>query len=260
MEYAGKLVTAFDGFSPVNGYFGILSADGKTMLAGPTDTEGSFFHVTPASDQELLFFGAPGYVDQVFTQQAYKENGPVIVLKKGFPLWIAAGVLIIIIYQYMQRKKISGLSQDDIYPIFLLGGGVIGFFLLKQLFEKLGIWRDADQKALDAAATSPTSFWNPNYWKQAQSYSYAMTTEQANAYADQINDAFGAFNDNEAAVIGIFRSLQTKANVSFLAYCFQNKYGQDLLTFLRGGIWPQDRLSDADVSQINSYVNHLPNF
>jgi hypothetical protein len=75
----------------------------------------------------------------------------------------------------------------------------------------------------------------------------------------QILDSFGAFNDNEEQAIAVFHQLKTKANVSFLAEIFYRMTGQDLLTYLRGGIWPQDRLSDSDVNAINQFLSKLPN-
>jgi hypothetical protein len=109
-------------------------------------------------------------------------------------------------------------------------------------------------------SADPNSFWNPNYWKQTQQYTYAIDTPTAERYADQINDALGYFNDDESAIISVFHQLRTKANFSYLAYVFNNKYGKDLFATLRGGNWPQDGISDADLLAINNYGDTLPNF
>jgi hypothetical protein len=112
---------------------------------------------------------------------------------------------------------------------------------------------------LNNQSTNPQSFWNPTYYKNFSSYSYAIDTTTAQQYVQQILDSFGAFNDNEEQAIAVFHQLKTKANVSFLAEIFYRMTGQDLLTYLRGGIWPQDRLSDSDVNAINQFLSKLPN-
>jgi hypothetical protein len=259
MQYRGAIVDSAG--NPVNGYFGIIDAAGA-ISAGPTDTEGNAVEVSVSNTNDLLFFGAPGYVETVITQEKFLQQNGIVVIAKQFPFAMVAMILIVAAaaYPYMKKNKVSGIEKKDVFNIFLLAGGVIAFSLIKKILEGIGIWKDDDQKALDNAQSSPTSFWNPNYWKQSQSYSYALTTEQASALADQIYNSFGAFNDDEATVIGIFRTLHTKANLSYIAYVFQQKYGDDLLTFLRGGLWPQDRLSDADVNVINKFVAQLPNF
>jgi hypothetical protein len=90
------------------------------------------------------------------------------------------------------------------------------------------------------------------------SYTHAITEQTALSWCAEIEDAFGAFNDCEECAIGVFKRCYTQANASFLCWVFVNHYGEDMLTYLRGGWWPQDRLSDADVNQINQYISNLP--
>lgn len=154
-----------------------------------------------------------------------------------------------------EKKKIGKIETKD---ILMIGAGVIGFTILNKILQTFGIWKSPETKALDNIVNDSGSFWNPNYYKQFSSYSYAITTDQAAQYAKQIYDSFGMFNDCEECVKGVFRQLRTKANVSFLSEIFYRLYGQDLITWLRGGIWPQDRLSDSDVNEINNFLSKLP--
>lgn len=150
------------------------------------------------------------------------------------------------------------ITNKDITTVALIGAVIIGFDLLKKTFEGLGIWTSQESKQLDTQASNPGSYWNPNYYTQFSSYSYAITTAQAKQMAATIYNSFGMFNDCEECVKSVFYGLKTKANVSFLSKVFADQYGQDLLSFLRGGIWPQDRLSDSDVAEIDSFVSKLP--
>lgn len=150
------------------------------------------------------------------------------------------------------------MEKIDTGDILTLAAVVVGFSLVSKVFQGLGIWDSPATKHLDAESSDPGSPWNPNYYRQFQNFTYAIDTKTAMQYASEMLDAFGPFNDCEECVISIFKRLRTKSNLSFLSDVFSQGYGQDLLSYLRGGTWPQDRLSDADVNFINDYINQLP--
>lgn len=158
-----------------------------------------------------------------------------------------------------EKKKVGKVERKDIWNFVLIAGVVLSFDVIKKILTSLGIWKSNETKQLDSQATDPNSFWNPNFYKQFNSYTYAINTNQATDYAKRIYESFGFFNDCEECVKAVFYELKTKSNVSFLSKIFQDIYGQALLPFLRGGIWPQDRLSDSDVSELNNYISKLPN-
>lgn len=173
---------------------------------------------------------------------------------------LAAGIYFI---AKKKNKKVGELKTGDILPWLLIAVGVFGFSLIKKFLETIGIWDSKETKDLDSAATNPNSFWSPNFWRSKPSnipWSYAISQPTAEAWANDIDEAFGPFNDDEEAAIAVFKRARTKANISFLSEVFSERYGQDLLTYLRGGWWPQDRLSDSDVAIINNYVSRLPNY
>lgn len=177
--------------------------------------------------------------------------------------WLIAAALAAIYVYRRNNKKVGALTSDDVKTIMLATGGIIGFTLIKQLLESLGIWQDADGAALDNATNNPNSFWSPIFWQNKPTYTpwtYTINEAQAIGILQQIQDCFSFYNDNEERAIGIFKTLRTQSNLSYLAYVFADQGKGDLLTYLRGGNWPQDRLSDADVQVINQYISRLPKY
>jgi len=219
-------------------------------------------------------------IDVVFTAEGYKpvkirfadlEQDPDIYFERAetsfhiSPWMIAAVMLAVIVYREKNRKKRVGkLETKDVFPILMLVGGYLGFLVVKKILEHLGVLDDKDERALDEIAGDPNSFWNPNYWQTIKpadkNWTYAITTTTAKQWIKEIVDSFGAFNDNEEKAIGIMKRCRTKANCSFLAWVFNEMYGEDLLEYLRGGHWPQDRLSNEHVKQIHDYIAKLPNY
>jgi hypothetical protein len=158
------------------------------------------------------------------------------------------------------------VAKDNSKMVLTLAGIAGGMWVLseamggiKGLLEKLGLKDDQNTKDLDQAAGS-LSFWSPTFYKSGPAGTALLTSAAAEEKAHIIWDAFGGFDDNEDQAIGVFKTLRTQSQASFLAEKFYQLYQQDLLTFLRGGSWPKDRLSDADVNVINSYVNSLPKY
>lgn len=232
-----------------------------------TDSAGNFAIELIPSNSIWINFYSPGYISTVYTTEEIYQN-PNLILPtdeskqiKVLPVVLILAAAFFIGQMKDRKKKVGKITKAEILPIVAIGGGVLGFTLLKQLFEKLGIWDSADTKELNADSSNPLSPWSPIYWRNKPAnvpFTYAITTTTAQAYSKELYDAFGAFNDCEECAKAVIKRLRTKANLSFLADVFSTVYGQDLLSFLRGGYWPQDRLSDADVNELNQYVKNLP--
>jgi hypothetical protein len=240
----------------------------KTATAKFT-LEDNSYHVWNEFDTTniVVYFEKPGYEKRGIPFDTLYQNSEVL-LEKGIPVAMYAAALAIIAFMLAthkkQGKKLSGFNTADIMPFLYIGGGLIAFSLVKKVLEKLGLWDSKDTKDLDNAANDPNSFWNPNYWitikPPNQNYSYAINESTAKNWCKEIYDAFGPFDDCEECAISVFKRCRTKANASFLVWVFQREYSMDLLGFLRGGLWPKDRLSDADVNVINQFINGLPNY
>lgn len=150
------------------------------------------------------------------------------------------------------------IGKDE--KIILLGVGAVGlvyFGLLNPLLKFIGIKDSEETTALNNTATAVNSPWLPNYWKTIPG-AMILTRSAAEKMADTLYNSFGWINDSEDQAKAVIRSLKFKTQLSFLSQVFTEKFGYDLLSFLRGGNYPFDRLSDADVNELNNFINKLP--
>lgn len=143
--------------------------------------------------------------------------------------------------------------------VLLIGGGLLAFTAIKRLLIAGGLAAGPGTQAASQNITDPASYWKPSYYKRTGGL--LIRREAAERYAAQIHNAFGLFQDDFNAVMAAFSKMPTKAAISFLADVFQQKYNEDLLTFLTngGGLLPWDGLSDAQLKQLIAYTNKLPN-
>lgn len=254
--------------------FRVYNTETKQPLSewmGPTGTDG-LFYVYIQNDPnvtDVLQVKNAGSSNEIAIIDLLQLNSSVnypipVMLTNKFPVaLVAAAIAAGVILLPGEKEKVGEITSDNAKTGLIIAGGVVAWVLLKDLLEALGIFRSQDTVNLDNAATDPNSWWNPNYYLTKPdniSYTRPITTAQAIELADRIYDATGWVNDNEEAIKSVFRSLPSRAAGSFLAAVFQARYQMDLLSFLRGGSWPQDRLSDADVNEITQFVNRLPKY
>jgi hypothetical protein len=264
MEYHFKILD--NKFNPVtNASVTLATIQGQPIQT----TQSEYGLVTVWTDQDpatrQVIIEAPGFKTTSFTLTAFIEDSETeVVLERSFQAWQLMLVIAAVAIYRKKSGKIGALGTGDIFPIFMLIAGLLGFDLIKKILEWLGIWESKENKALDTAASDPGSFWNPNWWltiKPAdKQWSYAISEATASEWLIELIEAMSAINDCEECAIAIFKRCRTQANCSFLAWVFQKYYGEDLLTWLRGGWWPQDRLSDADVYTITQYISQLPKY
>lgn len=243
----------------------VLNATGQKITEPIKLIDNGYSAWTDRNDWEVaVLFSKPGYETLKVQMSALAEN-PDVQMQKGssIPWTFIALVTIGVAYYRNNTKKVGKLGTEDLLPILILTGGIIGFSLIKKILESLGIWNSQDTKDLDNASTNPDSWWNPNFWKTKPSnipFTNPITETTGRELAAQVYNSFGPFNDDEERAISVFKLLPSQAAGSFLSEIFANQYGQDMLTFLRGGPWPQDRLSDSDVNTINNFVKNLPKY
>lgn len=210
----------------------------------------------------IIVFASQGYASTKRTGAELMIQ-PNIVLAKSNVIVLGVAAIILFAVLLKQKKSVGSLETKNVLPWLLIAGAALGFVLLKQLLEALGIWKDPDERRLDDLSKDANSFWNPNFWNTKpanQSYTNPITLTTAKTYATEIYNSFGALNDCEECVKAVFKRIYSQASASFIAYAFNQVYGMDLLDFLRGGVWPQDRLSDKDVNEITNYVLTLPKY
>lgn len=212
-------------------------------------------------DSEQYFqFTAPGYNLFYANDLSLASNPNILLLKE--PLSSSALILPIglLVLLFTKKKAAMGkLQTKDVYPYLLIGGVLVVTGALKKILTSMGILTSADTTALDTATTNPGSFWNPNFWRQFTSFpNGSLTQAQAVQMLSEIDSAFGVLSDNVAQVTGVFKQLTSQAEVSYLSYMATQISNTDLLTYLRGGTWPNDRLSDSETETINQFLSKLP--
>lgn len=239
-------------------------SDGSVVLP-PVVTDGTYrviIDLPQVDKNDYLKISMPGYETTFFPVLEYLASPASLIVRKKFPfLLLAAGVGVA--YALSDGKQVGAIDSDKVKTGLYITGGVVGFVLLKQLLETLGIWKSAATVNLDNASTNPNSFWNPHFWETKPAginYTNPISLETARAYADSIYNSMTWYDDNEDRIISLFKTLPSQAAASFVSAAFAAYQHKDLLTFLRGGMWPNDALSDSDVNEINNFVNRLPKY
>jgi hypothetical protein len=248
----------------LNGKVRLVSDDGQTTQFTPINNGTYWARTDQEPTQIFVHFSFPGYADRVINILELQTSPDVGLDKsKVNTALLLALIAAFILWAKRKKKKVGKVTTGDIIPWIILGGGILAFDTIQNILEALGLWKTKGEKELDAHEGNPNSWWSPNFWRSkpaSASWTYTIDRQTAESYAGDIWDAFGWFNDCEECVTSIFKKLRTKANASYLAEIFTEKYGMDLLKFLRGGWWPQDRLSDTDVKYIDEYLEKLPNY
>jgi hypothetical protein len=140
----------------------------------------------------------------------------------------------------------AGKIKISATDVLLVGGGLLAFTAIKRLLIAGGIAAGPGTQSASQQITDPGSYWKPLYYRRTGGVLVQRAT--AERLAKQIHNAFGLFQDDFNAVMAAFSQLKTKAAISFVADVFQQRYRQDLLTFLTngGGSYPGTVLAIAN--------------
>lgn len=163
------------------------------------------------------------------------------------------------------------MKRDDQRVILWIAGGllavrVVGPLLgtVDRLFQGLGISQSAAAASLEAMKRDPGSFWNGQFWRNVSKRTAGglvkvLTTAAVNDLWASLNNAFGYFNDDEAAALAAFKKhIRTQTQLSYFSEWVAKNAGIDLLTWLEGSTYPNDRLSADEIDIITQYVKKLP--
>ena len=156
----------------------------------------------------------------------------------------------------INKKFIPDINKTNILPTVIVVGASY-FLLVKPILEKFGVLKSASEKENLAAITEQQAY-NPDYHKQKGGVT--ITRAFAETGAQKIKNAFNIMYDDFNTIIGVFKSLKNKSDVSYLADVFLNKYGYDMYSYMAdpNGIFPWDGLSTVHLTQINDLVKKLP--
>lgn len=251
--------------APIGAAVSFYDADGNVMNTVQVSAVDDYFWIDDPDEAALRKIGisvsSPGYVSVSLTGDDLIKAEGVVTLKKSTAadnntVFLFGGAALLGLALASKKGKIGATAQTDYTPIVLIAGGVLVVGLVSKVLDKLGLGGDPTT----GEQQDPNSPFKPTYWRQFKTFTYAITTSQAKAYAETIHDAFGLFQDDYNAVMSVFSQMRTKANVSYLADIFSQEYQEDLLSFLTdgGGILPWDGLSKEHLQTILAYVNNLP--
>lgn len=163
------------------------------------------------------------------------------------------------------------MKRDDQRLVLWIAGGLVALRIIgpilsgvDRLFQGLGISQSAAAASLEAMKQDPGSFWNGQFWRNVSKRTAGglvkvLTTASVNDLWGSLNNAFGYFNDDEAAAIAAFKKhIRTQTQLSYFSEWVAKNAGTDLLTWLEGSGYPNDRLSAEEIDIITQYVKKLP--
>lgn len=158
--------------------------------------------------------------------------------------------------------KLTDKQTDILFKIALVI--IIYFLFARPLLQKLGIAKDKTDRLIDGQQNlnNNENAFSPIFYKYAPAGSLLLTRARAEQLANELFDALGYWYDDEAKVMGVFRSLKTKSQVSILADVFNQLHKTDILEFMRKGkgvMW-EAGLNDNELAQVINYVNNLPKY
>lgn len=222
-------------------------------------------------------FSAPGYKTiktTVAELQAKASAGTVnLVFQKGIGLMViytGAAIALLLLLLRSEKKNVGAFDKQKaigITEVVLIGiAGLLALNLIKKILDFLGITKSAATINLDNASNNPSSFWSPQYYLDLLSkgvqWSAGIDTTTAGNWLQEISDAMSFFGDNESKIIGILKRCPTQATLSFLAWEYNYRTGEDFLSWLRGksAFYPWAGLSDSDLYDVSQYISKLPKY
>lgn len=140
-------------------------------------------------------------------------------------------------------------KQTDLLPIGLIAIAVVVGI---PLFKLTGIIPGRNEG--NANAVVGANYFDPKWYKTGGSGTYLLNSASATLLAKNIYDSKGYFNDDEDKLFGVFKSLKTKSQVSYLAEFFYKKYSKDLVAYL------QTFLNDDEMARLKKIIDPLPNY
>ena len=148
-------------------------------------------------------------------------------------------------------------NKVNIDPNLILTVGLIGFIYFggRGLLKTFGVIESKEDKdeAKQIQQLQTEDYFNPNYWTK-QLPAIVIKEDKTQELIEILYNSYGYFNDDEAAIYGVFETLKTKSQVSWLAYKFNERYNASLLEYLRSF------LNDSELSKIAAICNKLPSY
>jgi hypothetical protein len=148
------------------------------------------------------------------------------------------------------------MNPKYIGPALWIGGGILAIIMIRKLLSDVGVIeppKTAAEKAADnerQVIATDQQVWGTKLWRDYPQVAY--TEEQAKTMARHIENSFSWYNDDEAKIIGVFRQIPNRVNVSQVSYEYSRLFGRDMLSDL------QDYLSEERMSEIYDLIRVKP--
>jgi len=94
-------------------------------------------------------------------------------------------------------------------------------------------------------------YFNPTYFRNVPG-AKILTVQSGDLLANKIHEAKGFFNDDEAAVYGVFQALTFRTQVSFIAWRFYTLYNKSLIGYLQ-----ENFLNEQEIANVAILCNRL---
>ncbi len=163
------------------------------------------------------------------------------------------------------------MKRDDQRLILWIAGGIVALRVagpllssIDRIFQGLGISQSAAAASLESMKRDPGSFWNGQFWRNVSKRTpgglvKVLTNAAVNDLWASLNKSFSYLNDDETAAIAAFRKhIRAQSQLSYFSDWVAKNAGVDLLTWLEGSGYPNDRLSAEEIDIITQYVKKLP--
>lgn len=254
---------------------------GETQVAGQAADEHGRFSISTEIPVDTITVSAAEYNEFTFPASTFQQRFelepkpndiPPVVVHSTIPgqkpnnwLLVAAIVVIIAAIESQRKgKKLGKIEKGDVTIALMIIGGLLGWTVVNKILQKLGITDGPGAKKVKEEQTNPYSAWKPNFWKAAPQGTTVTLIREADVqdYIKKIHNAFGIFQDDFNVVMNVFSQLKTKSQLSYLADKFQQRYDEDLLSFLTdgGGILPWDGFSDSNLKKLADLADSLPQY
>jgi hypothetical protein len=146
--------------------------------------------------------------------------------------------------------------KDDYLKYLLPVGGLIFLVIFgKKVLEKIGLVDSKDDKNLESNLSNKYLTAEPFLeFRKKTGFKVPTYVEDSliNGFVKRLYDSKGFFNDDEDNVYSIFRSAQSKLQVSCFAYYFNQIKGRNLIEYL------SSFLNSSEIARISEIIDKKP--
>lgn len=275
LTYSGQVIDAESG-QPVPGATVIFLYQGGNIGQAVADKYG-IFTIKSGLQPDIIRISSVGYqtFDFPWQQSAsfelikdYKTQEEVIV-KSTKPKQNNTWLLLLLIPLILSKKKagvktVGELKATDVWPWVIIAAAFLGWKLIYTLLQDLGIFLSKEDKNVRDELRNSESPFSPTFWQKGPTGTLLLYEATAQKFVYDIYHALGFWHDDFDTIYGIFQTMKTKSQVSYLADKFQKRYNVGLLSFLNDGnstlSLPWDGLRNSNLSKIIDLVNSLPDY